>query len=282
MNGKRVGLYLRVSTDDQTVENQRAALIEAIEQRGWHVVEEFADNGISGAKGREKRPRFDALLKAVTQRKIDIVAAWSVDRLGRSLQHLIAFLGELDAVGCDLYLHQQAIDTTTPAGRAMFQMLGVFAEFERAMIRERVKAGQARARIHGTKSGKPIGQQPMAQDRVKEIRAELARGTGIVKTARLHATGVSVVQRIKREVSAETSQQPEPLGAAPLTAAEQRAILAFVGKRSARSQGRLPRMPAFTHGSVFETIAKLEGRTPKDVEQAAERAGIKLNPRGTS
>jgi DNA invertase Pin-like site-specific DNA recombinase len=200
MNGKRVGLYLRTSSDERTVENQRQALVAAIEARGWQVVEEFADPGISGAKGRDKRPGFDRLLKAATRRKIDIVAAWSVDRLGRSLQDLVGFLAELNAVGCDLYLERQAVDTTTPAGRALFQMLGVFAEFERSIIQERVKAGLARARAHGTKSGKPIGQPPLARSKVDLVRAELAKGTGILKTARLCGTGVSAVQRIKREM----------------------------------------------------------------------------------
>ena len=134
MNGKRVGLYLRVSTGEQTVENQREALTTACAHRGWKIVAEFVDNGVSGAKGRDKRPGFDRLLKAATQRKIDVVAAWSVDRLGRSLQDLVGFLGELNGAGCDLYLERQAVDTTTPAGRALFQMLGVFAEFERAII----------------------------------------------------------------------------------------------------------------------------------------------------
>ena len=141
MNVKRVGLYLRTSSAERTVENQRQALAEAITHRGWQLIEEFADEGISGGKGREKRPGFDRLLKAVTRRKIDVVAAWSVDRLGRSLQDLVGFLAELSAVGCDLYLERQAVDTTTPAGHALFQMLGVFAEFERSIIQERVKAG---------------------------------------------------------------------------------------------------------------------------------------------
>ena len=202
MEGKRVGLYLRVSTDDQTVENQRQALIEAAAHRKWRVVEEFVDNGVSGAKGRDKRPGFDRLLKAVVRREVDVVATWSVDRLGRSLQHLVGFLEELDGAGCDLYLHQQALDTTTPAGRAMFQMRGVFSEFERSIIRSRVKAGMARARIHGTKSGKPIGQQPLPRHKVEQIRGELQKGTGILKTARLCGTGVSAVQRIKREIAA--------------------------------------------------------------------------------
>ena len=118
------------------------------------------------------------------------------------MQDLVGFLAELSAVGCDLYLERQAVDTTTPAGHALFQMLGVFAEFERSIIQERVKAGMERARMHGTKSGKPIGQPPLALAKVEAIRAELARGTGILKTARLCGTGVSVVQRIKRELSA--------------------------------------------------------------------------------
>jgi Resolvase, N terminal domain len=112
----RRGIYLRVSTGAQTVENQRQALIEAATHRGWRVVEEYVDNEVSGAKGRDKRPAFDRLCKAVTRRKIDVVAAWSVDRLGRSLQDLVGFLGELNGAGCDHYLERQAVDTATPAG----------------------------------------------------------------------------------------------------------------------------------------------------------------------
>jgi DNA invertase Pin-like site-specific DNA recombinase len=145
----------------------------------------FADNGINGAKGRDKRPGFNRLLKAVVRREIDVVAVWSVNCLGRSSRHLVGFLEELDGTGCDLYLHQQSLDTTTPAGRAMFQMLGVFSEFERSIIRSRVKARLARARLHGPKGGKPIGQQPLARQKVEAIRAELAEGTGIIKAARL-------------------------------------------------------------------------------------------------
>jgi DNA invertase Pin-like site-specific DNA recombinase len=197
MNGKRVGLYLRVSTGEQTVENQRQALATACEARGWRIVAEFEDNGISGAKGRDKRPGFDRLLKAATQRKLDVVAAWSVDRLGRSLQDLVGFLAELNAVGCDLYLERQAVDTTTPAGRALFQMLGVFAEFERSIIQERVKAGIDRARLKGTKSGKPIGRARISARIEEAIRATLAGGAGIHKTARTVGAGVGTVQRIK-------------------------------------------------------------------------------------
>jgi DNA invertase Pin-like site-specific DNA recombinase len=194
---RRVGLYLRVSTGGQTIENQRQALLDAIERRGWTVTEEFIDAGISGAKGREKRPAFDRLLKAVIRRKIDVVAAWSVDRLGRSRQDLVGFLSELNAAGADLYLERQAVDTSTPAGRALFQMLGVFAEFERAIIQERIHAGIARARVQGTKSGKPIGRARIAPDKEAAIRAALMTGKGILKIARELGVGSSVVQRIK-------------------------------------------------------------------------------------
>jgi DNA invertase Pin-like site-specific DNA recombinase len=200
---KRVGLYLRVSTKNgQTVDNQRKALTEAISRRsGWVIADEFADEGITGAKGRDKRPEFDRLLREVVRGKIDVVAAWSVDRLGRSLQDLVGFLGELNSVGCDLYLEKQAVDTTTPAGRALFQMLGVFAEFERAIIQERIHAGLARARAKGTKSGKPIGRAKIDATRESAIRAALASGKGVLKTARECGTGVSVVQRIKADMA---------------------------------------------------------------------------------
>src|ERR1035441_7094150 len=149
---KRVAVYLRVSTGEQTTENQRRELEEVAARHGWRVVDFFEDAGISGAKGRDKRPGLDRLLKAVARRDVDMVAAWSVDRLGRSLIDLLDFLRELHAKGVDLFLHH--LDTSTPSGRAMFQMLGVFAEFERSMIRERVMAGLSRAKAEGTQLGR--------------------------------------------------------------------------------------------------------------------------------
>ena len=125
----------------QTVENQLQPLQEAAGRLGWSIVGVFRDEGISGSLGRQKRPGLDALLKGVARREFDIVAAWSVCRLGRSLSDLIGLLGELRSRDIDLYLHQQALDTSTPSGRALFGMLGVFSEFERAMIRDRVMAG---------------------------------------------------------------------------------------------------------------------------------------------
>jgi DNA invertase Pin-like site-specific DNA recombinase len=152
----KVVFYLRVSTDGQTTDNQRAELQRVAAARGWQIVKVYDDNGVSGAKGREHRKQFDALLKAATRREFDMVAAWSVDRLGRSLVDLLAFLKEIHSVGVNLYLHQQGVDTSTPAGRAMFQMMGVFAEFERAMIVERVRAGMQRARAEGKHLGRPL------------------------------------------------------------------------------------------------------------------------------
>ena len=136
----------RVSTDKQTTHNQRRELEAVAARSSWQVVKIYEDAGISGAKGRDKRPGLDAMLKAVNVREFDMVVAWSVDRLGRSLTDLLAILQSLHDKGVDLFLHQQGLDTSTSAGKAMFQMLGVFAEFERGIIRERVNAGLARAR----------------------------------------------------------------------------------------------------------------------------------------
>jgi DNA invertase Pin-like site-specific DNA recombinase len=199
--GKRVALYLRVSTDGQTTANQQRELEAVAERCGWQVVQVYQDRGTSGAKGRDKRPAFDRLLKDATRREFDIIAAWSVDRLGRSLQHLVAFLGEVHAVGVDLYLHQQAIDTTTPAGKALFGMMGVFAEFERSMIQERVRAGLKRAKAQGKRLGRPT----VAADKDAAVRASLSAGNGILKTAAMVGVGSSVVQRIKSEMAAGAS-----------------------------------------------------------------------------
>ena len=186
---KKVAIYARVSTDGQTVENQIRELKETAQRHQWEVVEIFKDEGISGAKGRDRRPAFDALCQAVTRREIDIVAAWSVDRLGRSLQHLVGFLGELHAKGGDLYLHKQGLDTSTPAGRAMFQMLGVFAEFERAMIQERIKAGLARTK-------KKLG-RPRVADAKRERAVALKEAGKTVRTiAKETGLGVGTVHRI--------------------------------------------------------------------------------------
>src|SRR5437763_1441780 len=120
---RRAALYLRVSTAEQTTDNQERELRAAAARMGCEIIQMYRDQGISGAKGRNGRPAFDALCKAAARRQFDIVMAWSVDRLGRSLQDLIAFLSEIHALGIDLFLHQQGIDTTTPGGKALFQMM---------------------------------------------------------------------------------------------------------------------------------------------------------------
>jgi DNA invertase Pin-like site-specific DNA recombinase len=199
---KTVALYARVSTDRcQTVENQLRELREAAQRQGWAIVAVFTDEGVSGAKGRDQRPGFDALMTGVTRKDFEMVAAWSVDRLGRSLPHLTAFLGEIRAKGIDLYLHQQGLDTSTPSGAAMFGMLSVFAEFERSMIRERILTGLRR-------TTKKSGRKPMADDRLDAIRKSLQDGAGIRATARLHRASPMTVTKIAREMA-----PPEPLAA---------------------------------------------------------------------
>lgn len=196
---KRAALYLRVSTDEQTTANQRLALQSVAAQRGWTVAAVYEDAGISGAKSRNGRPGLDKLLKDASRAKFDVVMCWALDRLGRSLRDLMDTLGELHASSVDLFLHQQAIDTTTPAGRMFFHVLGAFSEFEREMIRTRVHAGLARARQQGKRLGRPkVGKQTE-----QAISARLKAGKGILKVAREVGVGTSVVQRVKaaQEVS---------------------------------------------------------------------------------
>jgi DNA invertase Pin-like site-specific DNA recombinase len=189
---KHVAIYARVSTGEQTPDNQLQELRAVAERMDWHVVAEYIDHGISGAKGRDQRPGYDQLYDAIVRREIDLVMAWSVDRLGRSLQQLVALLSDLQAKGVDLYLHQQGIDTTTAAGKAMYQMCGVFAEFERAMIRERVRAGLERARSQGKTLGRPRTPEIVEE----RIRAARRQGKGIKKIATELGIGVSTVQRV--------------------------------------------------------------------------------------
>jgi DNA invertase Pin-like site-specific DNA recombinase len=194
----RVAIYSRVSTDHQTTENQERELHAIADRMGWTVVKVYRDQGVSGAKSRENRPAFDALCKDASRRQFDLIAAWSVDRLGRSLQDLVGFLTEVHALGINLFLHQQGIDTTTPAGKALFQMMGVFAEFERAMIRERVKSGLERAKAQG----KTLGRPTIDPEKEEAIRADLGAGrAGMIKLAGLHGVGVGTVQRIKVEMA---------------------------------------------------------------------------------
>jgi DNA invertase Pin-like site-specific DNA recombinase len=185
-------IYARVSTGEQTPDNQLKELRAVASRMQWQIVKEYVDHGVSGAKGRERRPAYDQLCTAITRREFNLVMAWSVDRLGRSLSQLVGLLSELQSKGVDLYLHQQGIDTTTPAGKAMFQMWGVFAEFERAMIQERVKAGLARARAQGT----PLGRPRVSVQVTQAILAARGQGKGIKRIARELDIGVGTVHRI--------------------------------------------------------------------------------------
>ena len=211
---KRAVLYLRVSTLDQTTANQERELREIAGRMGCEIVKVYKDHGISGAKGRDKRPAFDALCRDATRRQFDVVMAWSVDRLGRSLQDLVAFLSELHALRIDLFLHQQGLDTRTPAGKAMFQMMGVFAEFERAMIQERVRAGLARAKSEGKRLGRPR----IAPELEARIRKALAIPAGRA-CARSPSSSGSIPARCSGSAAlsrrANSSREAPTLGRSP-------------------------------------------------------------------
>lgn len=189
----RVAIYARTSTDkNQTTENQLRQLTEVGLRLGWTVVAVHTDEGVSGTKGRDRRPGFDALLRGVARREFDLIAVWSICRLGRSLQDLVGFLAEVQTRGVGLYCHTQALDSTTPSGRALFGMIAVFSEFERAMIRDRVLAGLERTRAKGTRLGRP----PMDAGKAEAIRSLLIAGIGIRETARRTGAGASTVQRV--------------------------------------------------------------------------------------
>ena len=189
MNRKAV-IYSRVSTNEQTVENQLKVLREVAEKRGLEVVREISDEGISGAKGRDERPGFDELIKGSVKNEWDIILVWDVTRLGRSLKHLVSFLEDIQSAHCDMYIHQSGIDTSTASGKMMFGMLSVFSEFERSMIRERVIAGQQRAVANGVKLGRKTNVNDgiitavyhMRQNNVpiKRIAKDLQIGVGTV------------------------------------------------------------------------------------------------------
>jgi DNA invertase Pin-like site-specific DNA recombinase len=196
--GKRVAIYTRVSTDSQTVTNQLHELDAVAERMGWTIVERLADEGISGAKGRDKRPAYDRLMTMVARKDIDLIACWSVDRLGRSLQHLVSFLSEINERNVDLYLHVQGLDTSTPSGRAMFAMLGVFAEFERSILRDRIMAGLAR-------STKKAGRPSLDADTDRRARKLLTDGASINATAKKLRIGVATAHRIKTRMMAEAA-----------------------------------------------------------------------------
>ena len=220
---KKAAIYLRVPTGEQNVEDQRRDLEAAAAQRGWVIIATYADDGISGAKGRDKRPGLDAMLRDASQGRFDVVTCWAVDRIGRSLPDLVGTLQELHRAKVDLFLHQQAFDTTTPAGRAMFAMMNVLAEFQRSMSQARIKAGLARARTNPRKGAKASGRPKVADTIEGEIRSLLQAGTGIMKTARMVGVGTGTVQRIKAELRPKwtvNSLRPPTLADGPFPASD--------------------------------------------------------------
>ena len=184
---KRTAIYLRVSTQDQTTANQEHELRQAAERAGWQVAKVYKDHGISGAKGRNGRPAFTV----PGRHQAPIRHRDGLERRppGPQPERSCGF-----PVGIDLFLHQQGLDTTTPAGKAMFQMLGVFAEFERSIIQERVRAGLQRAK----REGKRLGRPPIADKLAERIRTALAGGMSVRKTAAKFDVNPSTVQRIAR------------------------------------------------------------------------------------
>lgn len=196
----RVALYARVSTHDQTVENQLHALRDWAAARGHTVVAEYTDQGISGAKGRDKRPALDAMMKDATRGKFDMLAATALDRLGRNLRHLVGLFGELEALRVGVFVQNMALDTSTPIGRLTFNVMGAFAEFERELNRERTRMALDRARRNGKRLGRPT----VGPTTERQVVALLEAKTPINKITRLARVGKSAVYRIQGALEALT------------------------------------------------------------------------------
>jgi DNA invertase Pin-like site-specific DNA recombinase len=195
---RRAAIYVRVSTNKQHTENQELVLREVCQRAGWGVAAVYEDKGFSGSKGRDKRPALDGMLKDATRRRFDIVLAFKLDRLARSVKHLIDITDELKAARVDLYLHDQGVDTSTPAGQLFLHMLAAIAQFERSILIERIEAGLERARGKGVK----LGRRPSIPEEKREaIRADLVAGKGIKSAAKAHGVGVLTVQNIKKELT---------------------------------------------------------------------------------
>src|ERR1700733_306853 len=167
------------------------------------MVQTYEDAGISGTKGRDQRPAFDQMLKDAVRRRFDVYMCRSIDRLGRSVLHVASAMAELDAAGVALYSDQQAIDSTSPFGKAMMQMACVFGELEREMIRARVRAGLSRVREQGIKR---LGRPQVGRAMEEAIRRQLGAGHGILKVAKLAGCGSGTVQRVKREMAAKMAE----------------------------------------------------------------------------
>ena len=188
----KVCIYSRTSHFESNPENQLNELREIANRNNWTVIHEYTDRGISGAKGRDKRPQFDAMIKSAMRKDFDLVMFWAVDRASRSLSHLVEMMEDLDSKKVNMYFHQQSIDTSTPSGKAMIQMAGVFASYERSMIRERILASHARARAEGKTIGRPSQINDALITSIKFMRE---KGIGIKKIAKELSVGVGTVYK---------------------------------------------------------------------------------------
>ena len=193
-----VVIYRRTSTTDQTCENQIRILKEVAEKKGFNIVKEISDFGVSGAKGRSEREGFNELIKGAVKKEFDMIMVFDVSRLGRSLKDLVSFLEDIQSAKCDLYIHNSGIDTSTASGKMMFGMLSVFSEFERSMIRERVIAGQQRAKAEG----KHIGRKTNVNDGIITAVYQLRKNNAPIKRiAKDLQIGVGTVYKILDKVA---------------------------------------------------------------------------------
>ena len=190
---KKVSIYARCSTSSQNPQNQINELREIAKRNDWTIVHEYVDSGISGSLGRDKRPEFDKMLKSAMRKDVDLVMFWSIDRASRSLKNLVTMMDDLPAKNVGMYFHQQNIASTTPSGLAMLQMAGVFASFEKAMLKERVLASHARARAEGKTIGRPTAITDGMKNAVKFMRE---KNTGIKKIAKELGVGVGTVYKV--------------------------------------------------------------------------------------
>jgi DNA invertase Pin-like site-specific DNA recombinase len=190
---KKVSIYARCSTSSQNPQNQINELREIASRNDWQIINEYVDSGISGSLGRDKRPEFDKMLKSAMRKEVDLVMFWSIDRASRSLKNLVTMMDDLNSKNVGMYFHQQNIDSTTPSGIAMLQMAGVFASFEKAMLRERVLASHSRARAEGKTIGRPSTINDGMRNAVKFMRE---KGTGIKKIAKELNVGVGTIYKI--------------------------------------------------------------------------------------
>ena len=170
--GRKVAIFTRVSTLDQTIDNQLLELRDHCSKMGWEIVKEYADEGLSGTLSREKRPALNALIKDAYRKRFDSVLCWDISRIGRSMKELILFLSDMKDRGVGICSVRQGFDTSTSMGEIMFQFVGILSSWEREMIRERTLAGLERAKSEG----KTLGRRKVTNDtmtaKIIELRSE--------------------------------------------------------------------------------------------------------------